>query len=83
MRFAWLGCLLWGSLLIAGSSPQSEINVNSRYTVESAQLSGAEESRISAGLRKEIAGLTGEKLNPSLIEDLCRKIGRASCRERV
>lgn len=73
MRFAWLGCLLWGSLLIAGS-PQSEINVNSRYTVESVQLSGAEESRISAGLRREIARLTGEKLNPSLIEDLARRI---------
>lgn len=73
MKCAWLGCLVWGSLLIAGS-PQSEINVNSRYTVESVQLSGAEESRISAGLRREISRLTGEKLNASLIEDIARRI---------
>lgn len=75
MRRVWLGCLVWGGLLVAGS-PQSEINVNSRYTVESVELSGAEESSISAGLRKEIARLTGEKLNPSLLEDLAKRIRR-------
>jgi hypothetical protein len=75
MKCAWLGCLLWGSLLIAGV-PQAEINVNSRYTIESVQLSGAEESRISAGLRREIAHLTGEKLNPFILEDLARRIRR-------
>jgi hypothetical protein len=75
MKYAWLGCLLWGSLAIAGV-PQSEINVNSRYTIESVQLSGAEESRISAGLRREISRLAGEKLNPFLLEDLARRIRR-------
>lgn len=75
MRCAWLGCLVWGSLLIAGD-PQSAINVNTRYTVESVELSGAEESSISAGLRREMARLRGEKLNPSLLEDLARRIRR-------
>lgn len=75
MKCAWLGCLVWGGLLIAGD-PQSVINVNTRYTVESVELSGAEESSISAALRKEIARLTGEKLNPSLLEDLARRIRR-------
>ncbi|MCL4402136.1 MAG: hypothetical protein M1436_05670, partial [Acidobacteria bacterium] len=73
MKFAWLGCLVGGSLLIAGS-PQTDINVNSRYTVESVELSGANQAKISKGLRKDIARLTGEKLNPSNLDDLARRI---------
>lgn len=75
MKCAWLGCLLWGSLLIAGD-PQAEMNVNSRYTVESVELSGTSESNISSGLRKDISRLIGEKLNSSLLDDLAKRIRR-------
>lgn len=75
MRFAWLGCLLWSSLLAAAyQDPEPAVNVNSRYTVESVELQGTREDRISPGLRKEIARLTGEKLNPSNLEELARRI---------
>ena len=73
MKFAWLGCLLWSSLLTAGN-PQSDMNVNTRYTVESVEFAGNGEARISAGLRKEILRLTGEKLNPANLDDLARRI---------
>jgi hypothetical protein len=73
MKFAWLGCLLWGSLLIAGN-PQSDMNVNTRYTVESVEFSGGGEARISSGLRREIARLAGEKLNPANLDELARRI---------
>src|SRR5690242_10939600 len=75
MKVAWFGCLFWGGLLIAGNQ-SPETNVNSRYTVESVEFSGASESRISTGLRKEIAELIGERLNPSSLDDLARRIRR-------
>ena len=75
MKFAWLGCLLCGSLLTAGyQDPEPAVNVNSRYTVESVELHGTNEARISPLLRKEITRLTGEKLNPSYLEDLAKRI---------
>ena len=75
MKFAWLGCLLCGSLLTAGyQDPEPAVNVNSRYTVESVELHGTSEARISPLLRKEITRLTGEKLNPSYLEELARRI---------
>ena len=77
MKCAWLGCLLWGSLLIAGRPPQdAEVNVNSRYTIESVHLAGAAESNISTALRDEISRLAGEKLNPAHLDDLARRIRR-------
>ena len=72
MKFAWLGCLLVGSLLFGGTQ-DSELNVNTRYTVEAVTVSGEgwtanlatdHDTKISSGLRKEMAALIGEKLNP-------------------
>lgn len=73
MKFAWLGCLLWGGLLLAGNQ-QSELNVNSRYTVESVELSGDSESKISSGLKQELKRLVGENLNPSALDELAKQI---------
>jgi hypothetical protein len=82
MKYAWLGCLLFGSLLSAGTQ-DSEFNVNSRYTVETVVVSGDgwtatvaspadRDAKISSGLGKEIAALIGEKLNLSALDDLAR-----------
>ena len=39
MKHAWLGCLLFGGVLAAGTQ-DSEFNVNTRYTVEAVVVSG-------------------------------------------
>jgi hypothetical protein len=75
MRFAWLGCVLYCSLLLAGS-PEQELNVNTRYTVESVELAGDRPDEISTGLRRELKQLVGEKLDPAALDDLARRIRR-------
>jgi hypothetical protein len=84
MKYAWLGCLLFGGVLAAGTQ-DSEFNVNTRYTVEAVVVSGEgwvanfasvkdQDGKISASLGKEIAGLIGEKLNPGTLDDLARRL---------
>jgi hypothetical protein len=84
MKYAWLGCLLFGGLLFAGTQ-DSEFNVNARYTVETVVVAGDgwtatvaspadRDEKISSGLGKEIAALIGEKLNPSVLDDLAHRL---------
>jgi hypothetical protein len=84
MRYAWLGCLLFGSLLFAGTQ-DSEFNVNSRYTVETVVVSGDgwtinvtsaqdQAGTINSGLRKDMLSLVGEKLNPTVLDDLAKRL---------
>ena len=84
MKYCWLGCFLFGSLLIAGSQ-DSEFNVNSRYTVETVVVSGDgwstelpashdAKGKISSSLHKEIAAIIGQKLNPSSLDDLAKRL---------
>jgi hypothetical protein len=75
MRFVWLAAVLWSSLLLAGS-PEQDMNVNARYTVESVELAGDNSPTISTGLRGELTRLVGEKLNPAALDDLARRIRR-------
>jgi hypothetical protein len=85
MKSVWLGCLLfYGSLLSAGNQ-DSEFNVNSRYTVETVVLSTEDwstnlvadrdhQGKLSPSLRRDVAALIGEKLNPSMLEEVGRRI---------
>lgn len=84
MKLWWLGCLLWGSLLFAGSQ-DSEFNVNSRYTVETVVISGDgwstdlasghdPKGKLSSSLHREVAGIIGQKLNPTALDDLAKRI---------
>jgi outer membrane protein assembly factor BamA len=84
MKYAWLGCLLVGGLLTAGTQ-DSEFNVNSRYTVEAVVVTGEgwtsnitadhdQDAKLSSGLRKEIRSLIGEKLNPTVLDDLAKRL---------
>jgi hypothetical protein len=85
MRFVWLGCLLLlGSLLSAGTQ-DSEFNVNTHYTVETVVISTEEWStnlaadhdrhgKLSSTLRKDVAALIGEKLNPTMLEDVAHRL---------
>ncbi len=85
MKHAWLGCLLLlGGLLSAGTQ-DSEFNVNSRYTVETVVIATEgwrtdlvsdhdRDGKLSSGLRKDAAALIGEKLNPTMLEEVGRRI---------
>ena len=82
MKYVWLSLLLVGGLLASGTQ-DSETNVNSRYTVENVVVSGDgwsttpavdRDHKISSGLRKEIAALIGEKLNPARLDDLAKSL---------
>ncbi|MGA2739116.1 MAG: hypothetical protein ABSG65_16890, partial [Bryobacteraceae bacterium] len=72
MKFLWLASILWSSLLLAGN-PEQEMNVNTRYTVESVELAGNPDG-ISTGLRGELKRLVGAKLNPAALDDLATRI---------
>src|SRR5436190_9555392 len=71
MKFVWLGCL-WGSLLFGGN--QSETNINSRYIVESVEISGHSDGKISSFLRSDLNRLVGEKVDPESIDNLAKRI---------
>jgi Omp85 superfamily domain len=75
MRLVWLAGLLACGVLLAGS-PEREINVNERYTVESVEIQGHAAADLSAGLRGELRRLVGEKLNPPMLDDLAQRIRR-------
>jgi Omp85 superfamily domain len=82
MKYAWLGCLFAGSLLFAG--PQdSDNNVNARYIVETVIVSGQgwttnlgseTTDKISSGLRHQLIGIIGQKLNPAALDSLAENL---------
>jgi hypothetical protein len=84
MKYAWLGCLLFGPLLFAGSQ-DTDINVNTRYTVDTVTVAGKgwktdlvsdqnQNQKMSPGLRKDLLALVGQKLNPSGLDDLATRL---------
>jgi surface antigen Omp85-like protein len=85
MRYAWLGCLLFGSQLFAGTQ-DSEFNVNTRYTVETVVVSGdgwtsnlgadPHSGKISSILRRDILALIGNKLNPAVLDQMANRLRR-------
>jgi hypothetical protein len=73
MKIVWIGCM-WGSLLFAGN--QSESNINSRYIIESVEISGHSDGKISSFLRSDMNRLVGEKVDPESIDNLAKRIRR-------
>ena len=85
MKYAWMGCLLLLGSLVSAGTQDSEFNVNARYTVETVVISTEgwttdlvadhdQKGRLSSGLRKDAAALIGEKLNPTMLEEVGRHI---------
>jgi hypothetical protein len=64
--------MLWtaGGLLWA----QSEVNVNSRYLVESVDIAGGSRTQISRGLREQLESLVGQRLNQDLLDRVARRM---------
>jgi hypothetical protein len=92
MKYAWLGCLLVGSQLFAGTQ-DSEFNVNTRYTVETVVVSGdgwtsnlgadPHSDKISSILRRDILALIGKKLNPAALDQTANRLRREFHAHRV
>ncbi len=72
MKFLVVGWLALAGLLSAGGQSDS-LNVNSRYTVETVELSG-DVTRISNTLQQEIQAIVGEKFSPAALDDLAARI---------
>jgi hypothetical protein len=53
---------------------ESDTNVNSRYTVESVELSQRAESRLSRTLKADLQKLVGDKFNPETVDRLVQRI---------
>jgi hypothetical protein len=88
MKYAWLGCLLFGGLLFGGTQ-DSDINVNTRYTVDAVSIFGkgwkttflenrsdqAEQTqKLSTRLKADLVDLIGHKLNPSVLDSLAQRM---------
>jgi hypothetical protein len=81
MRYSWLGCLCLGGLLFAGTQ-DADLNVNKRYTVDTVIVAGKgwktnisdQNDRISASLRRDLAALVGQKLNPGILDGLASRL---------
>jgi len=53
-----------------------DANVNSRYTVESVELSGASATRLSKSLRAELQGYVGQRFSPEAFGKLSERVRR-------
>ena len=88
MRLAWLGCLLFGGLLFGGTQ-DSDINVNTRYTVDAVTLWGkgwrtdlaadhtdatVQTKKLSTKLHQDLVALIGQHLNPGLLDSLAARL---------
>ncbi len=94
MRLAWVGCLVFSSLLAAGT-PDGDPNVNTRYKVETIIVSGkgwstdfasSSGSKVSLGLGKRIKALIGSQLSTAALDDVSRRLRKelqASVTRRV
>ncbi len=71
--FALLLLLLWPSMVKAGDQ-DAEANVNSKYKVESVDLSGVSVSRISHSLHDDMQKLVGEKYNQEAARALVKRL---------
>jgi hypothetical protein len=65
-------------LLPAGvfaDDPKPEVNVNERYTVESIEFTGIDETKISNELREEAQKFSGQKYNARAAAEFAKKLG--------
>ena len=55
-------------------NPSDETNVNSRYTVESVEITGASEARLSRSLREELRRYVGQRFSPETFARLSSRV---------
>ena len=78
MKFKLISFAVFGTSLWAGNQPPVleplAFNINSKYTVESVELSHEIETRISRSLRQDLGQLIGEKFNSTALNSMARRI---------
>ncbi len=90
MKYAWLGCLLFGGLLFGGTQ-DSDINVNTRYVVDAVTIWGKgwktdlaadhtddtpQTKKLTTRLKNDLVGLIGKNLNPGMLDSLADRMRR-------
>lgn len=55
-------------------NPSDDTNVNSRYTVESVEITGANEARLSRSLREELRRYVGQRFSPEAFAKLSGRV---------
>src|SRR5437867_2460363 len=66
--------LLAGACSAAQAQITPVVNVNSRYLVESIEVSGSDEFTLSAGIHESIQGLIGQNLDQNALNDVTERI---------
>lgn len=81
-------CLSWAALLAvaalglraqepAPAGEPHETNINERYTVESVEITGIDQTRLSRHLRDDVHSLIGQRFSQARLDDLSRVLRRA------
>lgn len=76
MRSAVVFLLLLSPVSLLGWNQPEDINVNSRYTVESVNISGRTAAHISPDLRKNLDAVVGQKFDHGMLDRLAGRIRR-------
>ncbi len=86
MRFLLLSSLVLGGAFVfsppasGNQQPSAQLvaedNVNSRYTVESIEVSGEAQPELPPSLRDRVAEMIGSRFDPAQFDDLARQIRR-------
>src|SRR4029453_5047196 len=77
MKLALLAAFFVGALVACsepGCSAPASANVNSRYTIESVELSESLSKRLNKFLREDIEGLVGAPFDQQLVDNLARRL---------
>lgn len=75
MKYLWIAALLAAAGTVRGQI--SDANVNERYTVESVEITGADQSRLDRVTRDGLHKLVGQKLNQQRLDEMCDVLHRA------
>lgn len=62
---------------LAAHAQETDANVNERYKVESVEVSGFDQAKLSQGIRDDIHGLVDHKFSQEKIDELSRLLHRA------
>jgi hypothetical protein len=76
MKQVWIAVLYTAAVLVAPAQ-ESTANVNERYTVESVEVSGADQSKLDRPVREELHRMVGQKFSQERLNELCRVIRKA------
>jgi hypothetical protein len=75
MKYLWIAALLAAAGTVRGQGP--EANVNERYTVESVEITGADQSRLDRMTRDDLGKLVGQKMSQERLDEMCKALHKA------